>query len=58
MGPRPRDRIDRTLRALAEFEIAGPGVQTTVPLHQEILDHPEFRPGDVATDFLERHFAL
>ncbi|MFD4898776.1 acetyl-CoA carboxylase biotin carboxylase subunit [Streptomyces sp. NPDC058411] len=57
-GPDRATCIDRTLRALSEFDVSGPGVHTTVPLHQEILDHPEFRRGDIATDFLERHFAL
>ncbi|MFF3943858.1 acetyl/propionyl/methylcrotonyl-CoA carboxylase subunit alpha [Streptomyces sp. NPDC001902] len=57
-GPDRGSCIERTLRALAEFEVSGPGVHTTIPLHQEILGHPEFRRGDVATDFLERHFAL
>ncbi|GAA3779393.1 acetyl-CoA carboxylase biotin carboxylase subunit [Streptomyces coacervatus] len=57
-GPDRTTCLDRALRALSEFEVAGPGVHTTIAMHQEILGHPEFRRGGVATDFLERHFAL
>jgi acetyl-CoA carboxylase biotin carboxylase subunit len=49
-----RDRaIDRMLRALGEFQISGRGVKTTIPFHQRMLDHPQFRSGDVTTDFVE-----
>ncbi len=47
--------IDRMQRALAEFEISGRGVKTTIPFHRRILDHPQFRAGDITTDFVE-HF--
>jgi acetyl-CoA carboxylase biotin carboxylase subunit len=57
-GPDRDTCVDRALRALSEFDVRGPGVHTTVPMHQEILRHPEFRGGDIATDFLGRHFAL
>jgi acetyl-CoA carboxylase biotin carboxylase subunit len=46
--------IDRTLRALAEFDVAGPGMKTTIAFHQGVLNHPEFRHGDIATDFLTK----
>jgi acetyl-CoA carboxylase biotin carboxylase subunit len=50
-----RDKaIDRMLRALGEFEISGRGVKTTIPFHRRILDHPQFRSGDVTTDFVEQ----
>jgi acetyl-CoA carboxylase biotin carboxylase subunit len=54
-GPDRGTCIDRTLRALDEFEVAGPGMKTTIPFHQRVLNHPVFRRGDVATDFLEKH---
>jgi acetyl-CoA carboxylase biotin carboxylase subunit len=57
-GPDRATALDRTLRALEEFDVSGPGVRTTIPLHQEILGHPEFRRGGVPTDFLSRHFSL
>jgi acetyl-CoA carboxylase biotin carboxylase subunit len=46
--------IDRMQRALGEFEISGRGVKTTIPFHQRVLDHPQFRSGDVTTDFVEQ----
>ncbi len=54
-GPDRGTCIDRTLRALAEFDVAGGGMKTTIPFHQRVLNHPVFRRGDVATDFLEKH---
>jgi acetyl-CoA carboxylase biotin carboxylase subunit len=53
---RPR-AIDRMSRALAEFEISGRGVKTTIPFHQRILQHEQFRSGDVTTDFVEQFMA-
>jgi acetyl-CoA carboxylase, biotin carboxylase subunit len=50
-----RDKaIDRMQRALSEFEISGRGVKTTIPFHKRVLDHPQFRSGDVTTDFVEQ----
>ena len=46
--------INRMARALDEFEISGRGVKTTIPFHQRMLDHPQFRSGDVTTDFVEQ----
>jgi acetyl-CoA carboxylase biotin carboxylase subunit len=42
----------RMLRALNEFVIRG--VPTTIPLHKEILDHPDFVQGNLNTNFLKR----
>jgi acetyl-CoA carboxylase biotin carboxylase subunit len=54
-----RDKaIDRMQRALSEFEISGRGVKTTIPFHQRVLDHPQFRSGDVTTDFVEQRMSL
>src|SRR5207253_1914038 len=41
-------------RALDEFVVAG--IQTTIPLHQEILNHSAFVEGRVDTTFIERDF--
>jgi acetyl-CoA carboxylase biotin carboxylase subunit len=49
--------IDRMQRALAEFEISGRGVKTTIPFHQRILANAQFRTGDVTTDFVEQFMA-
>jgi acetyl-CoA carboxylase, biotin carboxylase subunit len=48
--------IERMDRALSEFEVEGRGVKTTIPLHRRVLAHPDFRSGDVSTDFLEKMF--
>jgi acetyl-CoA carboxylase, biotin carboxylase subunit len=53
-GPNRDTAIDRMQRALGEFEISGRGVKTTIPFHQRVLDHPQFRSGDVTTDFVEQ----
>ena len=49
--------IDRMERALAEFDISGRGVKTTIPFHRRILAHAQFRSGDVTTDFVEHFMA-
>jgi acetyl-CoA carboxylase biotin carboxylase subunit len=41
-------------RALAEFTVEG--VQTTIPLHQEIFRLPAFAEGKVDTTYIERTF--
>lgn len=42
----------RMLRALDEIVIRG--VPTTIPLHKEILNHPDFIKGNINTNFLKR----
>jgi acetyl-CoA carboxylase biotin carboxylase subunit len=49
--------IDRMQRALEEFYIEGRGVKTTIPFHLRVLANPQFRSGDVSTDFLEKFMA-
>ncbi|HLJ59549.1 MAG TPA: acetyl-CoA carboxylase biotin carboxylase subunit [bacterium] len=54
---RDRDEaIARMQRALREFEIGG--VQTTIPLHLEILDNAFFRKGEVYVNFVQRRVDL
>jgi acetyl-CoA carboxylase biotin carboxylase subunit len=49
---RTRDEaIARMRRALREFVISG--IKTTIPLHERILDDPEFRAGDYTIHWLE-----
>ncbi|BDU10757.1 pyruvate carboxylase [Aurantimicrobium sp. INA4] len=43
--------VDRSRRALAEFRIRG--VSTNIPFLQGVLDDPQFKAGDVATNFIE-----
>ncbi len=47
--------ITRMGRALEQYVIEG--IQTTIPLHQEILRDPAFRAGDMSTKFMERFLA-
>ncbi len=46
------EAIARAKAALREYVIDG--IQTNIPLHLKILDDPDFRRGDYATDFLRR----
>ncbi|CDR06340.1 acetyl-CoA carboxylase biotin carboxylase subunit [Streptomyces iranensis] len=53
-----RAALDRARRALGETTVVGPGIRTTIPFHQRVLDHPAFRSGEVRTDFLPRHLGM
>jgi acetyl-CoA carboxylase biotin carboxylase subunit len=54
---RTRDEaIARMSRALREFVITG--VKTTIPLHQRILQDPEFIAGDYTIHWLERFVGM
>jgi acetyl/propionyl-CoA carboxylase alpha subunit len=44
--------IELALRAVAAFETGG--VQTTLPFHAWLLEHPAFRQGELRTDLVER----
>jgi acetyl-CoA carboxylase, biotin carboxylase subunit len=52
-APDRQQALARMQRALAEFEISGPALRTTVELHRTILAHPEFRAGAHSTAFLD-----
>jgi acetyl-CoA carboxylase biotin carboxylase subunit len=51
-APTRADAINRLRRALDEFAILG--IQTTVPLHQRIVDDPSFQAGEYTIHWLER----
>jgi acetyl-CoA carboxylase biotin carboxylase subunit len=51
-APTRADAINRMRRALDEFAVVG--IQTTIPLHQRIVDDPEFQRGDYTIHWLER----
>ena len=54
---RDRDEaIAIMLRALSEF--ACDGIKTTIPFHQQLLNHPVYRSGEYHLDFLERYMSL
>jgi acetyl-CoA carboxylase biotin carboxylase subunit len=49
-----RDRneaIQRMKRALDEYVISG--VQTVIPFHKQIMNHPEFIAGNISTHFID-----
>ncbi|TDC79671.1 acetyl-CoA carboxylase biotin carboxylase subunit [Micromonospora sp. KC606] len=53
-----RDLALRRLdRALAEFDIAGPGVRTTIPFVRRVLDDADFRAGRHTTALVDRLLA-
>jgi acetyl-CoA carboxylase biotin carboxylase subunit len=52
-APDREQALARMRRALAEFEISGPALSTTVDLHRTILAHPEFRAGLHSTAFID-----
>jgi acetyl-CoA carboxylase, biotin carboxylase subunit len=48
-----RDKcITRTLRALREFKVEP--IKTTIPLHQRVLEHADFKRGGIDIHWLER----
>jgi acetyl-CoA carboxylase biotin carboxylase subunit len=50
--PTRTEAIAAMKRALSEFHIAP--IKTTIPLHLQIMDNPNFLSGDVDTGFIER----
>jgi acetyl-CoA carboxylase biotin carboxylase subunit len=50
-GANREESLHRMQRALDMFIVEG--VRTSIPLHQEVLQHPDFRRGDIYTAFLE-----
>ena len=54
-APTRIDAVNRMRRALDEFAIVG--IQTTIPLHQRIVDDPRFQAGDYTIHWLERFVA-
>jgi len=54
-APTRREAIARMRRALAEFAVVG--IKTTIPLHQRIIENPQFQAGDYTIHWLERFVA-
>jgi acetyl-CoA carboxylase, biotin carboxylase subunit len=52
-GPTREEAIARMKRALSEFAIEG--IQTTIPFHLQLLEHPKFIAGDFDIKFLEEN---
>src|SRR5258707_13922113 len=51
-GATREECVLRLRRALAEYVIGG--IETTLPLHQRLVDDPDFRPGAYTIHWLER----
>ena len=51
-APTRPEAIARMRRCLDEFVVQG--VKTTLPLHQRIIESPEFQAGDYTIHWLER----
>lgn len=54
-GKDREEAISRMSRALEMFIVEG--IHTTIPLHQRIMRHPDFRAGTFDTKFMERFLA-
>jgi len=54
-APTRPEAIARLRRSLAEFAVVG--IKTTLPLHQRIVEHPDFQAGDYTIHWLERFVA-
>ena len=54
-GKDREEAISRMSRALDMFIVEG--IYTTIPLHKEIMKHPDFIAGRLDTKFMERFFA-
>ena len=52
------EAIARMNRALSEFEVAGPGINTTIPFHQALMNNEVFKSGKFNTKFLEENDIL
>ncbi|MFW6049708.1 MAG: acetyl-CoA carboxylase biotin carboxylase subunit [Myxococcota bacterium] len=52
-APNREQAIQRMRRALTEYVVAG--IQTNIPFHLRLMDHPEYREGDYDTGFIDRH---
>ncbi len=53
-GRNREEAIERMSRALDEFKVEG--VKTTIGLHQQLMQDPQFRSGDIHINFLAERF--
>nr|MDT0664671.1 acetyl-CoA carboxylase biotin carboxylase subunit [Micromonospora sp. DSM 115978] len=53
-APSRAEALGRAERALDEFDVAGPGVRTTIPFVRQVLSDTEFRKGKYSTGLVER----
>jgi acetyl-CoA carboxylase biotin carboxylase subunit len=57
-APTREEAIRRMERALGETVVEGPGLKTTIPFHQKVLQNAFFRRGAVYTNFVARRMEL
>lgn len=57
-APTREEAIRRMERALSEAVIEGPGLKTTIPFHQKVLQNAFFRRGAVYTNFVARRMEM
>lgn len=57
-APTREEAIRRMERALSETVIEGPGLKTTIPFHQKVLQNAFFRRGAVYTNFVARRMEV
>ncbi|WP_010303165.1 acetyl-CoA carboxylase biotin carboxylase subunit [Kurthia senegalensis] len=50
--------IAKMHRALGEFAVEGPGIQTTIPFHEKLMENEVFKSGKFNTKFLEENDVL
>jgi len=51
-GSDRREALSRLNRALDTFTIEG--IETTIPVHKKIINHPDFIRGHFSTSFIDR----
>ncbi|MCM3389910.1 acetyl-CoA carboxylase biotin carboxylase subunit [Ureibacillus chungkukjangi] len=52
------EAIAKMNRALSEFEVDGPGIHTTIPFHEALMNNEVFQSGNFNTKFLEENDIL
>ena len=52
------EAIAKMNRALSEFEVDGPGIHTTIPFHQALMNNEVFKSAKFNTKFLEENDVL
>ncbi|MDN4493338.1 acetyl-CoA carboxylase biotin carboxylase subunit [Ureibacillus aquaedulcis] len=52
------EAIAKMNRALSEFEVDGPGIHTTIPFHEALMNNEVFQSGKFNTKFLEENDIL
>lgn len=52
------EAIAKMNRALSEFEVSGPGINTTIPFHEALMNNEVFQSGKFNTKFLEENDVL